>query len=143
MLLIQGALLALLGGLSGKGVLIEFVVCVQGLIFTILWYGVVHKGSLYVERWDRVVMQIETKIKEREGEEFFAIRHMNDAAKIHEKRGRIKVWGRTTKIMKVTIATVAVFWIFVGLSILFGAERTERNISFECIVDMPSVRCNT
>lgn len=129
MLLIQGALLALFGGVSGSGKIVETAICVQGLIFSTLWFGVVHKGSLYVERWDRVVMQIEVELKNRLGKEFFALRHMNDAAKVYEKRGRLKVWGRTTTIMKATIATIAIFWIALGTMVISdrGPIREERN----------------
>ena len=116
MLLIQGGLLALYGGVFGKGLLIEIAVCLQGLIFAVLWFGIVHKGGLYVNRWDRVVMDIEVKLKQKFQTEFFAIRHMNDAGKSYENRSGFIRWGRTTSMMKMTIVTIVVFWLFIGLS---------------------------
>lgn len=143
MLLIQGALLALFGGVSGKGAFTEATVCIQGIIFSVLWYGVVHKGSLYVQRWDRVVMDIETQLKSTLGSEFFAIRHMNDAAKIYEKRGRFKFWGRTTQIMKGTIITIFCFWLLVGLSTPSRTVNSKKQHIFQCSIDFPNVTCTS
>jgi hypothetical protein len=127
MLLIQGALLALFGGVFGKGAIIEVAVSTMGLIFSILWYGIVYKGSLYVGRWDRVVMDIETRLKERLGAQFFAVRHMNDAGKVYERRGGLSIWGRTTTMMKFAIVTILVFWLF----LLCSAPWRGRDVHFE------------
>ena len=143
MLLIQGALIALFGGISGKGIVIELAICIQGMIFSILWYGVVYKGSKYVERWDRVVMQIETTLKERLGSKFFAIRHMNDAAKIYEKRGKFRIWGRTTKLMKITIITIGMFWIGMGVSTPFRSVNVEKGKTIECEINYPRIKCSS
>lgn len=125
MLLIQGALIALYGGIYEKSALLSIAVATQGCIFSIFWYGIVHKGSLYVRRWDSVIYDMEIQLRGRVGEEFFALRHMNDAARVNETDKYLSKFS-TTKLMKWTIVSVLVFWaVVVSYSVYNYAVSSE------------------
>lgn len=130
MLLIQGALIALDGAVYGKSQIISIAVAMQGILFSIFWFGIVHKGSLYVGRWDKVIKDLETDLKSESGEKFYALRHLNDASRLHEKKPRFMkrfLNQSTTKLMKLVIMSAIVFWLFLlSYSIFFYNSNIEK-----------------
>jgi len=109
MLIIQGALIALYGSVYEKSLLLSIAIAIQGFIFSIFWFGIVHKGSQYVKRWDSVILNIENQLRQKIGNDFFALRHMNDVARVDEKQGVFSNFS-TTRLMKWTILSILIFW---------------------------------
>jgi len=127
MLLIQGALIALYGGVYEKSLLLSIAIAIQGCVFSVFWYGIVHKGSLYVKRWDSVIYDMENQLRKKLGDDFFALRHMNDAARVDEKDRFFSKFS-TTKLMKWTIVSVLIFWIGTASYSIYGYTTDDINI---------------
>lgn len=118
-LLIQAALLALLGGAASEGPLVVAVAGGLGAAFSLLGWGLTTKGCSYVERWTAVVLDIEVKLKAELGAAFIPLRHENDLKRLSDKGTPVPLKSSTSQ-MKTAFLVLFLFWA--GVVVWSGRE---------------------
>ena len=114
-LLVQGALATVVSAQTDH-LIRTLLICLLGIYVSLLWLGVLYKGTLYVSRWAHAAKRVEQEELERrirDGEPIIypILRYYEEARKIEPIRKLPHYSRNTTSLMMWLARGVMLYWV--------------------------------